>query len=69
MAIVKIMYADLLVRIACPYIHSELAICAEICVDAEVSDLDAVHRVFGDSRLEDQIQNATGNGNDCNEGE
>jgi len=64
MAIVEIMYADLLVRIPGPYIHKELAICAEIGVDGEVSDADAVDRVFGDPRLENQIQNATGN-SDC----
>lgn len=65
MAVVKIIYADLLVWIPGPYIHSELAICAQVGVDAEVTDPDAVNRVFGDPRLEEQIKNATGNGDDC----
>lgn len=67
MAVVKIIYTNLLVRIPGHYIHSELAICGEVGVDAEVSDFDAVDRVFGDPGLEDQIQNATGNGDGYHE--
>jgi len=55
MAIVKIIYADLLVRIPGGNIHRELAICAEVGVDAQVRDVDAVYGVFGDLRLEDPI--------------
>lgn len=69
MAAVEIIYADLLVRIPGPYLHIELGIDGEIRVDAEVGDLDAVDGVFGGSRLEYQIQNATGNGDGRDERE
>jgi hypothetical protein len=63
-AIVKIIYADLFVGIPGRYIHSELEICVEQGVGAEVCDPDAVERVFGDPWPEDPIQNATGHGDD-----
>jgi hypothetical protein len=69
MAIVQIIYVYLLVRILGPYIHSELAICAEVGVDSQVSDMDVVDGVFGDPRLEDQIQNATEDVDDRDERE
>jgi len=67
MAVVEVVYADLLVGIPGLYIHSELAICAVVGVDGEISDLDALDRVLGDLGPEDQVQNATGDGDDHDE--
>lgn len=70
MAVVEIINADPLVGIPGLYIHSELAICAEVGnVEVEFSDLDAVDGVFGDLRPEDQEQNATGDGDGHDERE